>query len=281
MVQLGVANQAGTANSAAPGTGPIIFRGGSLRLQNAAIPGNSPGNGGSGVPGLSLPVVVEAGQTGNIYLPPRSFPAMSSTVSGGGTMNLFVDFVRDDLGGDWSGFTGRVNVASTTRQAGDLRFTTAFATAGSWANARVNLTTNGVNANAITMYNNGASGGTIRFGELSAVVPNIVSIFANNTGAGAGNSLPFVLLVGGLNTDASFSGNFAAPGVANGVGIIKEGTGNWILNGATIENNGMTVISNGVLQIGSGTSQVRPDCRRLELRHWPSPIGHAHGNKCD
>lgn len=62
MVQLGVNNQAGTANTAAPGTGLITFRGGSLRLQNAAIPGNSPGNGGGGVPGLNVPVLVESGQ---------------------------------------------------------------------------------------------------------------------------------------------------------------------------------------------------------------------------
>src|SRR5688572_3688114 len=93
MVQLGTANQTGTANAAAPGTGPVIFRGGSLRLQNAAIPGNNPGNGGSGVPAFANPVIVEAGQTGTIYLSARAFPAMSSSVSGVGTLNVIADFV--------------------------------------------------------------------------------------------------------------------------------------------------------------------------------------------
>jgi len=253
MIQLGIANQAGTANGAAPGTGPIIFRGGSLRLQNAAISGSNPGNGGNGIAALSVPVIVETGQTGTLYLPPRAFPAVSGPLSGGGTLNLIVDFVRDNLGGDWSAFTGRVNVASSTRQNGDLRFTDPFSIPG-LPNARMSFTTNGVNANTVIMYNNGTAGVTIPIGELSATVANIVNVIANNTGAGAGNSLPFTLRVGGLNTDASFSGNFGAPGAANGVGIIKEGTGTWILNGVTIENNGMMVVSNGVLQIGSGTS---------------------------
>ena len=256
MVQLGVANQAGTANGAAPGTGPIIFRGGSLRLQNAAISGNNPGNGGNGVTALSVPVIVETGQTGTIYLSARAFPAMSSPVSGGGTLNVIADFVRDNLDGDWSGFTGRVNFAASARQAtSDLRFAGGLVGA-SLANARMNITTNGLNNNNLAWYNNGAFGATFVIGELSASVANVVNLIANNTGAGAGNALPFVLQVGGLNTTATFSGNFgaSAAAVTNGVSIIKEGTGTWILTGATMDNNGMMVVSNGVLQIGSGTS---------------------------
>ena len=233
--------------------GPVFFRGGILRSYLAAIPGSNPSTTPT-VSGLPNDLIIEPGQTGTLYLSPRAFPAFSGSVHGGGTLNLFVDFVRDNLGGNWSGFTGRVVVAATPRQTGDLRFTDEFVNNGSWANARVYITTNGINANTVNMYNNGASGNVVVFGELAADVPGIVSIFANNTGAGAGNSLPMILRVGGLNTDASFSGNFAAPGVANGIGIIKEGTGTWILNGPTIEYNGITVISNGVLQFGSGSS---------------------------
>lgn len=233
--------------------GPVIFRGGILRSYLAAIPGSNPSTTPT-VNGLPNDLVIEPGQTGTLYLSPRAFPAFSGNVYGGGTLNLFVDFVRDNLGGNWSGFTGRVVVAATPRQNGDLRFTDEFVNNGGWANARVYITTNGINANLVNMYNNGASGNVVAFGELAADVPGIVSIFANNTTAGAGNSLPMILRVGGLNTDATFSGSFAAPGVANGIGIIKEGTGTWILNGPTIEYNGITVISNGVLQFGLGTS---------------------------
>ncbi|MDW8381949.1 MAG: autotransporter-associated beta strand repeat-containing protein [Verrucomicrobiota bacterium] len=233
--------------------GPIIFRGGILRSYLAAIPGSNPSTTPT-VNGLPNDLIIEPGHTGTLYLSPRAFPAFSGSVHGGGTLNLFVDFVRDNLGGNWSGFTGRVVVAATPRQNGDLRFTDEFVNNGGWANARVYITTNGLNANIVNMYNNGSSGNIVAFGELAAEVPGVVNIFANNTGAGAGNSLPMILRVGGLNTDATFSGNFAAPGVANGIGIIKEGTGTWILNGPTIEYNGITVISNGVLQFGLGTS---------------------------
>ncbi|MEJ5237328.1 MAG: autotransporter-associated beta strand repeat-containing protein [Limisphaera sp.] len=233
--------------------GPVIFRGGALRSYLAAVPGSNPSTTPT-VSGLPNDLVIEPGQTGTLYLSPRAFPAFSGNVHGGGTLNLFVDFVRDNLGGNWGGFTGRVVVAATPRQAGDLRFTDDFVVNGGWAGARVYITTNGINANIVNIYNNGTSGNVVAFGELAADVPGIANIFANNTGAGAGNSLPMILRVGGLNTDASFSGNFAAPGVANGIGIIKEGTGTWILNGPTIEYNGITVVSNGVLQFGSGTS---------------------------
>ncbi len=233
--------------------GPVIFRGGALRSYLAAVPGSNPSTTPT-VSGLPNDLVIEPGQTGTLYLSPRAFPAFSGNVHGGGTLNLFVDFVRDNLGGNWGGFTGRVVVAATPRQAGDLRFTDDFVVNGGWAGARVYITTNGINANIVNIYNNGASGNVVAFGELAADVPGIANIFANSTGAGAGSSLPMILRVGGLNTDASFSGNFAAPGVANGIGIIKEGTGTWILNGPTIEYNGITVVSNGVLQFGSGTS---------------------------
>ncbi|MGA4644585.1 beta strand repeat-containing protein [Limisphaera sp. 4302-co] len=233
--------------------GPVIFRGGILRSYLAAIPGSNPSTTPT-VNGLPNDLVIEPGQTGTLYLSPRAFPAFSGSVHGGGTLNLFVDFVRDNLGGNWSGFTGRVVVAASPRGNGDLRFTDEFVNNGGWANARVYITTNGINNSIVNVYNNGTAGNQVVIGELASDVPGIANLFANSTGAGAGASLPFVLRVGGLNTDATFSGNFAAPGVANGVGIIKEGTGTWILSGPVIEYNGITVVSNGVLQFGSGTS---------------------------
>lgn len=253
MLQVGIASQTGTANSATLGTGPVIFRGGSLRLQNAAIPGNNPGNGGGGVPGLTLPIIVEQQQYGTLYLPPRSFPAFNSTVHGGGTLRLVVDFVRDNLGGDWTDFTGRVEVAASTRGNSDLRFANAFLNTG-WANNAVVFTNNGVNANVVNMQNNGPVGNNIHIGEMAASIAGIVNVVSANTtqNEGGGNSGPVDYTVGALNTDASFSGNF--PAGAGSVGLIKVGTGIWTLNGPTVEYTGITVISNGVMQFGSGTS---------------------------
>ena len=253
MLQVGVASQTGTANTATLGTGPVIFRGGSLRLQNAAIPGNNPGNGGGGVPGLTLPLIIEPQQYGTLYLPPRSFPAFNSTVHGGGTLRLVVDFVRDNLGGDWTDFTGRVEIASSTRQNGDLRLANTFLAEG-WANNAVTFTNNGVNANTVFMYNSGPVGRIVHIGEMEASLAGIVNVISANTtqNEGGGNSGPVVYQVGALNTDASFSGNF--PAGAGSVGLIKVGTGNWTLNGPTVEYTGTTVISNGVMQFGSGIS---------------------------
>ncbi len=256
MVQLGVASTTGTANTTAVGSGPVIFRGGSLRLQNAAIPGNSPNNGGGGIPGLAVPIVVEPNQFGTLYLPPRSFPAFNGAVHGGGTLNLIVDFVRDNLGGDWSGFTGRVAIAASARGNSDLRIDsgTGRFVSDSWSNNIVSFTNNGVNSSTVFMYNMQPIGNNVHIGALEASIPGIVTIVSANTtvNAGGGNSAPFVLTVGELNTDTSFSGSFTAG--AGSVGIIKVGTGNWTLNGPTVDYTGITVISNGVLQFGSGTS---------------------------
>ncbi len=256
MVQLGVASTTGTANTAAPGAGPVIFRGGSLRLQNAAIPGSSPGNGGGGIPGLAAPVVVEPNQTGTVYLPPRSFPAFNSAVHGGGTLNLVVDFVRDNLGGDWSGFTGKVVVAASARGNSDLRIDCGAGrfVPGTWSNCIVSFTNNGVNANTVFMYNSQPIGNNIEIGALEASIPGIVTLISGNTtvNAGGANSAPFVLTVGALNLDTSFSGNFTAG--AGSVSLVKVGAGSLTLNGPTVDYTGSTVISNGVLQFGAGTS---------------------------
>ncbi len=253
LVELGV-NTGGSVtlaqNTATLGTGPVTFMGGGLRLMDAAVPGQNPSTTPTEL-GFTNAIIVPAGQSGTLYMSPRAFPSVSSPVSGGGTINWAVDYVRDDLAADFSGFSGTVNFMSSTRQASDLRIAAAFNDLG-LANARVAIVSNGINANTVNLYNNGGSGSNVVIGELSAVTPGIISVFANNTTAGAGNSLPFVLTVGGLNTTARFSGNFSAPGAANGVGIVKVGSGTWILDGPTIENNGITVVSNGVLQLGNG-----------------------------
>jgi len=255
MLQLGPTSRDDTRNAVNQygiAGGPIIFRGGELRSQYAAVPGSNPTTTPS-VSGITNDIVVEAGQTGTLYLSPRAYPSYGGTVTGGGTLNLVVDYVRDNLGGNWSGFTGTVVVAASARGNSDLRFTDAFGDNGGWANARVHITTNGINANIVNIYNRGTAGRTYEIGELSATVPGIASVFAAG-GSGDGASPAMTLVVGGLNTDATFSGNFSAPGVTPGIGIIKVGSGTWVLNGPTIEYSGITVVSNGVLQFGSGTT---------------------------
>lgn len=243
-----------TLNPSSLGTGPVtLYTGSWLRLQNAAIPGNNP----STTPTESAfpnAIVIPAGQTGMMTLSPRAFPAITGTVTGSGTFNLWADYVRDNLGGDWSGFSGQLNVSASTRGNSDFRMDPTFNAPAGWANTKLAFVSNGINADVLNWYNAGTPGTNFVIGELSAVTPGIVTLMAASTSAGGqnGNSPPFTITVGGLNTSTEFAGNFAAPGVANGVGLIKVGTGTLTLDGPTIENNGMMVVSNGVLQLGKG-----------------------------
>src|SRR5208283_857036 len=62
------------------------------------------------------PLVVPAGQMGTLQLPGRGNPAtgagagLNSSLTGGGTLNLVANYVRYPLSGNWSGFTGQINV---------------------------------------------------------------------------------------------------------------------------------------------------------------------------
>jgi hypothetical protein len=161
------------------GTGPVTFYGGALRLHLAAIPGNNPSVNTAGRANFTNDIIVPAGQTGTIYMSPRpdALPVNSGAVSGGGTLNMIVDYVRGNVGGDWSGFTGRVFVASSTRQAtSDLRLDNVFVPE-SWSNNAVSFTNNGVTATTVNMQNSGAPAGrTIVIGEMEASIPGIVSV---------------------------------------------------------------------------------------------------------
>ena len=95
------------ANSAAWGTGPIYLYGGTVQFNGYG------GSTGTGWGGCTNMFIVPAGQTGTLQLPPRwgySSP-FTSPLTGGGTLNVTVDYVRDYFSGDWSAFTGQINVS--------------------------------------------------------------------------------------------------------------------------------------------------------------------------
>ncbi|HAO77919.1 MAG TPA: hypothetical protein DCQ92_02875, partial [Verrucomicrobia subdivision 3 bacterium] len=239
-------------NGSALNQGPIIFNGGALRMSRAAIPGSKPGSSTSDT-GYPYAIVVPDGQSGTLYLTPYALPTLSGTVSGGGTLNMVVDYVRDELRNDWSGFTGNLVVSASIRGNSDFRIGSGF-NPNSFATTHLIFTNDPFASSTVFMYNCGlnAPANNLPIGELSATVPGIVSIISGNTTTGTKNSAPMILTVGGLNTDSEFSGNF--PAGAGSIGIVKVGTGTWTLDGPTVEYTGMTVVSNGVLQIGKGTA---------------------------
>jgi autotransporter-associated beta strand protein len=210
-----------------PTNEPVTFYGGTLQLFGPE-------------PGINYntfynPLVVPAGQTGTLIMFPRG-PANSgansglqSSLTGSGILNLEVNYVRDDLSGNWSGFTGLINV--TPLNAGDsMRINNNFG----YANATFYLNDN------VTLQRSSTANTTNDIGALNGSSLSVV-------GPGLGSGLNPTYRVGWLNTDATFNGTIADDGSTT---IIKVGTGRWNLNGYNLWT-GPTIISNGVLAVNS------------------------------
>jgi len=153
----------------------------------------------------------------------------SSTVTGGGTLNLWTPYVRADLSGNWSAFTGTINV-TTDSDGGDFRVNNA----NGFANASVNL------PNLVYAYRN--SSALLELGDLSGATGSIVS----NT----------PLVVGAKNTSTTFNGILTGTS-----SITKKGTGAWTLTGASTHTgtntvNGGKLIVNNTTGSGTGTGSV-------------------------
>ena len=100
-----------TANSSGLGTGAITLNGGTLTMAGF--------NGSNSLEFAPMPheLIIPAGATGYLNLTQRApkpgaanvFPAINGTLSGGGTLNLAIKFVRGDVLGDWSAFSGHLS----------------------------------------------------------------------------------------------------------------------------------------------------------------------------
>ncbi|MFD0893867.1 autotransporter-associated beta strand repeat-containing protein [Luteolibacter ambystomatis] len=208
------------ANGGALGTGPVTLDGGTLRLYSLGSSSTSAGT-------FPNAIQVAAGDSGSLVAFGRG--TLSGTVSGAGTLNFQTDYVRCDITGNWSAFTGLINVTKGPN-GGDFRInnTNGFGT------ARINLAT------GVGMYmqvNFGPSGLTNTIGELTGTGEL-------RGGPTAGRTMTWN--VGGANTDALFSG-----AIKNGTGftaITKSGSGAWTLAGASTYT-GATTVSTGSLWI--------------------------------
>jgi autotransporter-associated beta strand protein len=155
-------------------------------------------------------LVVPTNSTGTLNGDGRCY--LNGTLTGGGTLNYSAPYVRMELDGNWSAFTGRINASGS-----DFRFNNA----------------NGLPAAALNLNGNTAYslGGSMNVGEISGTA----SAYLNST----------AWTVGGRHTDATFAG------IILGNSITKTGTGTWTLSGNNTYT-GTTVISGGTLQIGDG-----------------------------
>ncbi|HEX5220665.1 MAG TPA: autotransporter-associated beta strand repeat-containing protein, partial [Verrucomicrobiae bacterium] len=216
-----------TANNYALGSGSVTLYGGTLKLFGGDL-----GDAGAGYGTFSRPIIVPAGATASLLTPARY--TMNSSLSGGGTLNLEVNYVRGSLNGNWSAFTGTINVTAQTSPA-EFRVTDSDGYAG----ATIFLNDNAVitQSGSGSIMDIGALGGT----SGSRVGPG------NQTSSGRS------FRIGWNNRDATFAGQILADGVNT---VTKVGTGNWTLTGANTYTGG-TIVSGGTLTVnnttGSGT----------------------------
>jgi autotransporter-associated beta strand protein len=215
-----------TANNYALGSGSVTFQGGTLRLFGHA--GNTSPDYGN----FSRPMIVPEDEVGTLLTPPRY--TMSAPLSGAGTLNLEVDYVRGTLSGNWSAFTGLINVSGRVANS-EFR----IANSAGYAGASLFLNNNVV----ITRSGGGI---TIEIGSLGGTSGSRIGP-GNSTSSGSDYR------IGWKNEDAIFAGQILADGQNT---ITKVGTGNWTLSGANTYTGG-TVVNGGTLTVnntsGSGT----------------------------
>jgi autotransporter-associated beta strand protein len=237
-------------NANALGTGPVTFYGGRLNLG-----GFESASASSGYGAFTNSVVIPAGQTGTVGGASRG--DFNPVVTGGGTLNYIVQYVRGNVGGDWTGFTGTLTASNDT---------TVSALTGSGHDFRINTASGLPNAKLFLSSNTFMygmiSGGTIPVGELTGEVGSTISLVSGTAGG-----QPEIWQVGGLNTSSRFSGI-----ITSNNSLLKVGTGTLTLDGRTITESvvdtgndtyitnhfyggtamtyiGTTTVSNGVLAL--------------------------------
>ncbi len=217
-----------TANASALGTGPITLNGGTLTMYNNQ----------SGFSSSTMNLIVPAGQTGTLNADSRH--DIYGTLTGGGTLNFRVPWIRTSLFSDWSAFTGTLN-ATTDADGGDLRMSSNYYFSG-FPLAAVNL------SDKVTMYYDGilaeGAGTTIEIGELSGAAKSVLQ-------GGPTGGRNFTYHIGARTAaagEAVFAGSISERSADTTTSIIKTGAGTWTLSGSGTWNGG-TTIEQGTLKI--------------------------------
>ena len=212
--------------SAPLGTNTITFLGTStLELPNWGVLTDSAH---AGV--FNAPINVPSSQTGTIKTAGRM--TVSSPVTGGGTFNLGISSIRDEIQCDFSAFTGQINVFPNGAADFRIENTNGFPLAGLYLEAGV-----------IAYSQNVGNGAVFKVGALSSDPAATIGA------SGTGNSCTWQ--VGALNMNSTNAGNIG--GGSGEVSLIKEGTGTWTLSGVDTYS-GSTTISNGTLALIGGAA---------------------------
>jgi autotransporter-associated beta strand protein len=206
------------ANVSGLGSGNIYFEGGTLSMNNNR----------STYTTCNWNMIVEKGFSGTLITDERC--ELRGTLQGSGTLNLVVTYIRTDLMGNWSNFSGTINV-TTDSDGGDFRIYNSYG----FPNAAINL------GNNVVAYHASTGAQTISIGELS--------------GTASSSLINEDWIIGNKNTDAVFNG------LISGNSLTKVGTGQLVLTnantyiGGTAVNAGKLIVKN-TTGSGTGTGNV-------------------------
>lgn len=230
------------ANPYGLGTGPITLNGGTFTLLGHSVSTLHV----SGA--LPNDLIVPAGKTATLRSVMRGtylgdIAGLSGSLTGAGTLNLVVNFNNSAITGDWSGFSGTLQVTRPGSGAIDPRFQLGNDLGLPLANVNLDQVTLSYAATPP------AEGVTIPLGSLSGTNTATTII------AGAESSTaPVIWQIGGLHASTTFAGNFT-PFSNNPIGLEKTGTGTLTLTGTGTVNAGITV-KQGTLSYGDSASDT-------------------------
>lgn len=194
------------SNEDGVGTGLVTLDGGTLSMTDLQSNNN-----------CSWPIDVPTGSSGRLNADGRC--TLTGSLTGNGTFNFYTPFVRTALSGNWSAFSGQINVI-TDGDGGDFRINNS----AGYANAAINL------ANLVYAY---SLTGSTSIGEVTGDTGAVMSGTAWTIGA--------------KNTDATFNGTIT------GNSVNKVGTGEWRLTGACTYT-GATTVTSGTLAVDGSLS---------------------------
>lgn len=163
-------------------------------------------------------ISVPAGCTANVNAAPRC--EYNGALTGAGTLNWNTDYIRAYMNGNWSAFTGIINLK---KNGANSTYDDIFIVNNSYGypNATVNL------ALGVIMTHNSGTNSTVKIGML--------------TGAGTFDNA--ILDVGSNNGSGSFTGV-----ISGGTSVKKSGTGTWTVSGVNTYT-GTTIVNGGALTL--------------------------------
>ena len=219
------------ANTNALGSGPITLKGGTLAMySNSNIASSNTS---------TWDLAVPTGFTAALNCDSRCY--LRGTLTGGGTLNLFIPFIRTEIDGDWSAFTGQLNV-TTDADGGDFRIGNNYTPTG-LPNAALNL---GPRA---ALYYVGIVNTVDTIVELGALSGDVLSGLRGGPTTGRA----FTWQIGKRNADTTFAGTITEQSAGCITELVKVGAGTLRLGGAC-SHVGTTTVASGALFVNGSIS---------------------------